>query len=147
MAASEEYLIKILLEIQNDKALKALTDQLQMTAKQAPKTQKAMKAAAKDTRAFGRTAANAGYQIQDFVVQVDGGVDPMRALSQQLPQLFIGFGALGAALGVAAALMPTIIELFKQAEESSADFGEALSVLDSALSATNRTIDTLDFNS
>lgn len=147
MANNQEYLIKIYLDLQGDPALKALTDQMDKMAKTVPKAQKALKGAAKDNRAFGRSAANAGYQVQDLVVQIQGGVDPMRALSQQLPQMFIGFGAFGAALGVVAAIMPTVIEYFKGAEDVSIDFSEAISELNSALSATTQTVDTLDFSS
>jgi flagellar motor protein MotB len=129
MPASEEYLIKILLEIQNDKALKALTDQLQRAGKEVPKAaakmSKSMKGAAKETRAFGRTAANAGYQIQDFIIQVQGGVDPIRAMSQQLPQLFVGFGALGSAIGLVAAAIPSLITLMGVSTTTAEDAIEA----------------------
>ena len=64
---SESYLIRIQLQIQNDKALKALTTQLDKTAKAAPKAQKAMKQATSGTKRFGQVAQNSGYQIQDFV--------------------------------------------------------------------------------
>ena len=124
MAASQEYLIRIALEIQNDKQLRLLTDNMNKAAVASGKINKPIKQAAKDTRAFGRTAANAGYQVQDFIVQVQGGVDPIRAMSQQLPQLFIGFGALGAALGVVAAIVPSVIQLFKDTDEELKDLSE-----------------------
>ncbi len=56
------------------------------------------------SRAAGRTRAGlqqAGFQMQDFAVQVAGGTSALRAASQQLPQLFgalqlMGGGADGA---------------------------------------------------
>jgi hypothetical protein len=63
-------------------------------------------------RAFGKGAnyqiINVSNQLQDFIVQVNGGMDATRALSQQLPQLLGAFGALGAAAGIAAAVLPQI---------------------------------------
>ncbi|MBL3468454.1 phage tail protein, partial [Klebsiella pneumoniae] len=43
----------------------------------------------------------AGYQIQDFVVQVQSGQNALIALSQQGSQLLSAFGGWGVALGAA----------------------------------------------
>ena len=60
---------------------------------------------------------NTSYQITDFVMQVSGGVDAMRAFSQQAPQLLGGFGPMGAVAGLVAGLAgafaPMIIEAIK----------------------------------
>lgn len=48
---------------------------------------------------------NASYQFQDIIVQISSGTAASVALSQQLPQLLSGFGAVGAGAGLAAALM------------------------------------------
>jgi lambda family phage tail tape measure protein len=58
--------------------------------------------------AFGKTGQsvqNASFQIADFATQVNGGAGVTRALSQQLPQLLGGFGALGAVAGAAVAIL------------------------------------------
>jgi hypothetical protein len=46
---------------------------------------------------------NISYQLQDFIVQVSGGTDALRAFSQQGPQILSGFGMWGSILGIAAA--------------------------------------------
>lgn len=122
---SEEYLIKIQLQVQNDKALKALTTQLEKTAKEAPKAQKAIKNAGKGMNSFGNQTRNVSYQLTDFIVQVQGGTDATRALGQQLPQLLAGFGAFGAAAGVVASLLPALVQLLQETETSAEDAAEA----------------------
>ena len=47
---------------------------------------------------------NAAFQFQDLAVQIQGGVNPSKALAQQIPQLLGGFGALGAVSGLVAGL-------------------------------------------
>jgi len=60
-----------------------------------------------------RGVQNVSYQLQDFIVQTSMGTDALRAFGQQAPQLLGSFGALGAAVGVIAALSPVVIDLFK----------------------------------
>jgi len=132
---SDQYLIKIQLQVQNDRALKLLTQNLEKTAKAAPKAAKAVKRATGNTKQFGRIAQNTGYQVQDMVVQIQGGTSAMTAMSQQLPQMLIGFGAWGAAIGVVFALMPTLITLMKGANDELKDTGAEA---DKAAAATDR---------
>lgn len=62
---------------------------------------------------------NASFQIQDLVVQIQGGTKASTALAQQLPQLLGGFGAVGAALGVVVGLgIPLIATLVGTKEEA-----------------------------
>ena len=61
---------------------------------------------------FGRHVQNTSYQVQDFVVQVQGGTDAARAFAQQAPQLFAGFGPGGAVLGLLLAFAPAIASMF-----------------------------------
>ena len=51
---------------------------------------------------------NTAAQIGDMAVQMEMGTSASRILSQQLPQLFGGFGALGGALGLVAPLLGTV---------------------------------------
>ncbi|MWN83383.1 phage tail length tape measure family protein, partial [Escherichia coli] len=59
----------------------------------------------KTSRAVGSSLKGAfqqaGYQIQDFVVQVQSGQNALVALSQQGSQLLSAFGGWGIALGAA----------------------------------------------
>jgi hypothetical protein len=62
----------------------------------------------------------AGYQIQDFIVQVQGGVNPLIAFSQQGSQL-AGFfaGPWGAAIGLGIAAMSSLaMVMFSTTEET-----------------------------
>lgn len=62
---------------------------------------------------------NVSYQLQDIFVQISSGQGATRALSQQLPQLLSGFGALGAVFGLAAAAgIPLAAALFDLGEGS-----------------------------
>jgi uncharacterized small protein (DUF1192 family) len=135
----DDYLMRIQLQVQNDRALKQLTTNLERTAKAAPRVGSAMKPVTTGTRNFGHAAQNAGYQLQDFIVQVQGGVDPLRAMSMQLPQMLTGLGAIGAAVGVAVATLPAFIQLFRDGEEVTATWDEALAGLDSALGKIGQT--------
>ena len=53
---------------------------------------------------FAQVSQNAGYQIQDFTVQVAGGQSALLAFAQQAPQFLGAFGALGAGIGAGVAL-------------------------------------------
>lgn len=69
----------------------------------------------------GATASlqNVAFQAQDVFTQIAGGQGVARALSQQLPQLLGGFGALGAVIGVAVAGgIPLISMLMETSEEA-----------------------------
>jgi hypothetical protein len=59
---------------------------------------------ARDSRVFGRGIQNAAYQLGDFATQVGAGTSASIALGQQLPQLFVGFGTLGAVIGAVIAI-------------------------------------------
>jgi len=84
---------------------------------------------------FGRQAGQAGIQIQQFVGQVQGGVSPLVALSQQATDLgfVLGFPLLGAVVGIAAAVGGPLISSFINAGESSDDLKKKLDDLQKAL--------------
>lgn len=81
------------------------------------------KKADKATGAFGRKAGMASIQIQQFTGQVQGGVNPMIAMSQQAADLGIVLGAplLGSIVGIGAALainfMPNVFKSKTALEE------------------------------
>lgn len=62
---------------------------------------------------------NLGYQVQDVIVQAQGGTDVMRALSMQLPQMLMGFGMAGVVIGTAAAaFLPLIGNMLSAGNEA-----------------------------
>jgi hypothetical protein len=63
----------------------------------------AVGAAGGGTRNLGQLAGQAGFQLQDFAVQVQGGTSALTALSQQGSQFLGIFGAGGAIAGAALA--------------------------------------------
>ena len=57
--------------------------------------------AARTGRGFGSQIGQAGFQLQDFIVQVQGGTSALTALSQQGSQFLGAFGTVGAIAGAA----------------------------------------------
>jgi len=95
---------------------------------------------------FTRQLQNTSYQLQDFVVQVNGGTSAVKALGQQLPQMLVGFGAAGAAVGVLAALLPNIISAFSSSADSSKKFADTLSDFDKAVGEVGKTTKEFDMD-
>lgn len=88
---------------------------------------------------------NLSFQIQDFAVQVSSGTDASRALAQQLPQLLSGFGAIGAVVGAAAAVIVPLAghllstgEAAETAEEQLKSLASATEALSDAVSRANQ---------
>lgn len=78
---------------------------------------------------FAPKIQNAAYQIQDFAVQVASGTSATRAFAQQLPQLLVGFGTLGAVIGAAAAVAIPLGGAFLNAAGGAGKLGEAVSTI------------------
>ncbi len=95
-------------------------------------------------RGFSGALQNTSYQLQDFVTQVNGGTDATRALAMQLPQMLVGFGAAGAAVGVLAALLPNLIQAFADSTEGAKDFKTAMSDYDKAIGAVGEATKSFD---
>ena len=92
---------------------------------------------------------NVSYQLQDIFVQIQGGQGAVRALSQQLPQMLGGLGAMGAVMGlVVAAAAPLAGALFslgrdsEDAADMAEEFDKSLQSARSALEDFNATINT-----
>ena len=66
--------------------------------------------AGKSNAQFAQRLQGVSFQMQDLIVQTSGGVDIFKALGQQLPQMLVGFGAMGAVIGVVTALLPAIVD-------------------------------------
>ena len=76
----------------------------------------------------------AGYQLQDFIVQVQGGTNPLIAFSQQGSQL-AGFfaGPWGAAIGLGIAALGSLGMAFMSTMGSAADFDDQMKEVESTL--------------
>lgn len=128
--------------------LTADTSGLQAGVAQANKSlaglSQAQTAAAASGTKLGGGMQNLSYQLQDFVVQVNGGVSATTALSMQLPQLLGGFGALGAGLGVVVALLPNLISALSDTDGGAKSLKDAMSGLDSAIGEVGQAVQTFD---
>ena len=89
---------------------------------------------------FGTGLQQASFQLTDAVVQFQGGVAPAVIFAQQAPQLLGAFGALGAALGLVAALAPPVLSFFFGAGEAARDLDTILGDLEGS---TGRVTDSL----
>lgn len=76
------------------------------------------RAATAGTKQFGLAAQNAAFQVGDFATQIASGQNPIRAMSQQLPQLLGGFGVFGAVAGAAVAIGGALAMSFLDQEEA-----------------------------
>lgn len=83
---------------------------------------------------------NTANQIGDMAVQIQGGTSASRAMGQQLPQLFGGFGALGGALGVVGPLMGTVAALGIPVAAAFLTVGEKAETLNEKLKAVEKTL-------
>lgn len=61
---------------------------------------------------FSQVMGQAGFQVQDFIVQVQGGTSAITAFTQQAPQLAGAFGPGGAVVGALLALGGVIAGTF-----------------------------------
>lgn len=96
------------------------------------------------SRGMGGQLQNTSYQLQDFIVQVNGGTDATKALGQQLPQMLVGFGAAGAAIGVIAALLPNMVAAFSDSATGAKKFSDAMGDFDKAVGEVGATTKSFD---
>jgi hypothetical protein len=147
MSNSDRYFVEVVVDVRDEEKIKELVKELDRVSNTLPRAggatkefNKSLKKTQIEMRATGRGLQNASYQIQDFIVQVSGGVDPLRSFSQQAPQLLINMGALGAVVGVVAAGLPILIQQFTSGAEGAKEFDESLkdlrSTLDDAVAVT-----------
>ena len=86
----------------------------------------ATNAASASTSKIGSLAGQAGFQIQDFAIQVSGGTSALTAFSQQAPQLLGTFGPTGAIAGALVAVGAIATKVFLTMAENAAVTGEAM---------------------
>ncbi|EPC7535682.1 tail protein (tape measure) [Salmonella enterica subsp. enterica serovar Cubana] len=94
-------------------------------------------AGAKGTKNWKSTMQQAGYQVQDFIVQVQGGQSALVAFGQQGSQLAGAFGPGGAVLGAVIALSSVIggvlISSLKDGKNATDALSEAVATMDKVI--------------
>jgi hypothetical protein len=89
--------------------------------------------AGKGTASIGVIAQSAGYQVQDFAVQVAGGTSALVAMSQQAPQFLGVFGPGGAIAGALIAVGAIAVKVFMGMADDSANAAEKAALLAEAV--------------
>ena len=117
--------INILLEAQ-DKAsapLKNVRGEIDKVGASAKRTAQTAKGVQDGISGVGRGAGMAGIQVQQFVGQLQGGVNPMIALSQQSADLGFALGVplLGAFVSIAAVIAGTFLPSLMESKKAFAD--------------------------
>jgi hypothetical protein len=84
------------------------------------------------------------FQLQDIIVQLQGGTRASVALSQQLPQMAGAFGAVGAAIGVGVALgIPAVALAMNALRTESVSLEERMEALEELSDSLTATLDIL----
>jgi len=152
--------------LQYKKLLRTAVDQEKMSVQEAAKEMKRYRAAmvemgasqmaaTKGANRLGVATQQAGYQVSDFIVQVQGGTNPFVAFSQQASQLAgilplvadrIGITtgraiALSSALGIAIPIIGLLGAAFLSSRGEAETFADALSDAESALDGLRSSLD------
>lgn len=151
MATPEDIKLRISATNDTKTAFNQVNTDLARTSVNASKTQKAVLGTSSGFSNMGRSAGQAGIQVQQLVGQIQGGTNPMLALSQQAADLGFVLGAplLGAVAGLAASFAMVLIPALFNTKESIADIRDMMEGLNeditdltaAQLGARNRLID------
>jgi hypothetical protein len=95
--------------------------------------------AGKGTASIGVIAQSAGYQVQDFAVQVAGGTSALVAMSQQAPQFLGVFGPGGAIAGALIAVGAIALKVFNGMADDSANAAEKAAFLAESIKDVSET--------
>jgi len=90
-----------------DKASQSLAATTDKTARSIPKV--------------GTVAQQAGYQLQDMIVQIQGGTSAFVAIGQQVPQFLGAFGPIGAITGTIIAMGSALLGVAYNASQAEKD--------------------------
>lgn len=147
--ATPEIGLELPIGVTDQKAIQSVVRMVKRIEQESRKAEAAaVKANQGITRSFGAMSnqsraqiQNVSYQLQDIFVQISGGQGAVRALSQQMPQLLGGFGALGAILGTVAAVAIPLAANFLTTGENAEALGDQIDDLNKALSAYKSAVD------
>lgn len=129
MAGETQQDMLIRLQVEAGEAIK----KMETASKSVEKLTDASQQSQKPMKQLQQNVRNASYQFTDFAVQVQGGQNAMLAFSQQAPQLLAGFGAIGAGIGLIAALMPAVIKGIETLTKDTLTLEEATKGAESAM--------------
>lgn len=132
MAATPENIyLRVYAIDDTSKAFSSVYKNLDQTAKKAKTTQAAVMGTSGGFSTMGRSAGQAGIQVQQLVGQIKGGQDPLLAFSQQATDLgfVLGFPLLGAVAGITAALAGPLIDAVMGVEEETRDLSKEVDTL------------------
>lgn len=120
---------------------------VERAASSANKVAGAASAAATGANRFGSAMVSAGFQVQDFAVQVASGQSALTAFAQQFPQLAgsLGFaGPLamwGAAIGTIVAVGAAVIPMLMDTSNASKELDDKVKDLSSSFNAYSASVD------
>ncbi|MEL7281346.1 MAG: hypothetical protein AAGK79_13385 [Pseudomonadota bacterium] len=86
---------------------------------------------------LGSLAQQAGYQFQDFAVQVQGGTSAVTAFAQQGSQFLGAFGTYGAVAGAVLAIAAPLASAFMQGRDGAGEMADTVLDLTDALENLN----------
>jgi hypothetical protein len=110
-----------------DGALGRVGKQSIVTGSAAASMSSRLSAVTANSRQLRGVIQNTSFQLQDMAVQLSMGTRASTVLAQQLPQLASGFGAVGAIVGVVAAVgIPALAYAFGEASDEADRLSEAL---------------------
>lgn len=123
MATPEEIKIRITAQDSATQVIKNTNREMQTLSRTATSTGVTTTRFGGNLSTMGRTAGQAGIQIQQLVGQIQGGTNPMLALSQQAADLGFVLGAplVGAIVGLGASVAMNLLPALFQSAESTAD--------------------------
>jgi phage-related minor tail protein len=138
MATEQEMLIR--LQVEAGQAIR----QMETASKSVSNLTTAANQSQRPMAQMQQNVRNLSFQLTDFVVQVQGGQSAMLAFSQQAPQLLGAFGAVGAAVGLIAALTPAVITGFQALTKDSNTLTDALKGAEDAFKNLKSSFDFTD---
>jgi len=130
MATAEEIKIRITAQDSASQVINKTNREMQTLSRTATSTGVTTTRFGGNLSTMGRTAGQAGIQVQQLVGQIQGGINPMLALSQQAADLgfVLGVPLLGAIAGLAASLamnlVPALFETAKSTKDLSKEIDE-----------------------
>jgi hypothetical protein len=118
---------------ETEKALDAVATSTKRTETASTAAAAASTKQAAGTSRVGTIASQAGFQVQDFAVQVAGGTSALVAMSQQAPQFLGVFGPGGAIAGALIAVGAIAAKVFMGMADDSANAAEKAALLAEAV--------------